>query len=65
MISKLEAKEQFYAYKHDNNESSEDYMYKLKAWAIIVVETLQKIGKISLKVLGIKKIGKRQLRSTH
>ena len=36
MMSKLEAKEQFYACKQDHNESSEDYMYKLKAWADVV-----------------------------
>ena len=36
MMSKLEAKEQFYACKQDNNESPEDYMSKLKAWADVV-----------------------------
>jgi len=36
MMSELEAKEQFYACKQDNNESPEDYMYKLKAWADVV-----------------------------
>jgi len=36
MMSKHEAKEQFYAWKQGNNESTEDYMYKLKAWADLV-----------------------------
>ena len=36
MMSKHEAKEQFYACKQGNNESPEDYMYKLKAWADVV-----------------------------
>jgi len=36
MMSKLEAKEQFYACKHDQNKSPEDYMHKLKVWAEVV-----------------------------
>ena len=36
MMSELEAKEQFYACKQDHNESPEDYMHKLKAWADVV-----------------------------
>jgi len=36
MMSELEAKEQFYMCKQERNESPEDYMHKLKAWADVV-----------------------------
>jgi len=36
MMSKLEAKEHFYVCKQDHDESPEDYMHKLKAWADVV-----------------------------
>ena len=36
MMSELEAKENFYMCKQEHNESPEDYMHKLKAWADVV-----------------------------
>ena len=67
MMSKHEAKEQFDACKQDNNESPEYYMYKLKAWADIVKQCGRNIAgnwENILKILGIKKLGKRQLWTT-